>query len=96
MARNNDGEGMDRNLFIAAITKFAAGFVLDRLDGARQKVCAAWGEVPIADDASVLWNGRSWMLICGGSRETPIPLGGRISIGGRSFDVQPFHQTHLN
>ena len=74
----------------------AAGFVLDRLDGARQKVCAAWGEVPIADDASVLWNGRCWMLICGGSRETPIPLGGRISIGGRSFDVQPFHQTHLN
>ena len=28
MARNNDGEGMDKKLFIAALAKFAAGFVI--------------------------------------------------------------------
>ena len=28
MARNNDGEDMDKNLFIAALAKFAAGFVI--------------------------------------------------------------------
>ena len=28
MARNNDGEGLDKKLFIAALAKFAAGFVI--------------------------------------------------------------------
>ena len=74
----------------------AAGFVMNRLDGARQKVCAVWSEVPLGDGVSVSWNGRCWMLLDSMSGRIPITVGSKISIGGRSFDVQPFHQTHIN
>ena len=74
----------------------AAGFVLDRLDGARQRTCAVWGELPLGDGASVLWDGFRWTLKTGPSGQVPISVGAKVLIGGRLFDVQPFHQTPLN
>lgn len=74
----------------------AAGFVLDRLDGARQRVCAVWSEVPFEDGASISWDGHCWTLRTRFSGQVPLCVGSKVSIGGRSFDVQPFHQTHLN
>ena len=74
----------------------AAGFVLDRLDGARQRVCAVWSEEPLGDGVSVSWDGRCWMLHACASEQIPLSVGTRVSVGGSSFEVQPFHQTHLN
>jgi len=74
----------------------AAGFVLDRLDGACQRVCAVWSEVPLEDGTSISWDGRCWTLRTRFSGQVPLCVGSKVSIGGRSFDVQPFHQTHLN
>lgn len=73
----------------------AAGFVLDRLDGARQRVCAVWSEEPLGDGVSVSWDGRCWMLHACPSEQIPLSVGTRVSVGGSSFEVQPFHQTHL-
>ena len=74
----------------------AAGFVLDRLDGARQRVCAVWSEVPLEDGASISWDGHRWTFRTRFSGQVPFCVGSKATIGGRSFDVQPFHQTHLN
>ena len=74
----------------------ATGFVLNRLDGAHQRVCAVWSEVPLGDGVSISWDGCCWTLLDGRSGRIPIAVGNKISIGGRYFDVQPFHQTHLN
>ena len=74
----------------------AAGFVLDRLDGARQRICAVWSEVPLEDGTSISWDGHSWTLLTRLSEPVPLCVGAKVAIGGRSFDVQPFYQTHLN
>ena len=74
----------------------AAGFMLDRLDGARQRVCAVWRDMPLEGGASISWNGSLWRLSADKVSQHSLVVGTTVSIGGRSFDVQPFHQTHLD
>ena len=74
----------------------AAGFVLDRLDGARQRICAVWSAVPLDDGTGISWDGRCWTLHTRFSGQVPLCVGAKVAIGGRLFDVQPFHPTHLN
>ena len=85
-----------RAVFLRDSLGQAAGFVLDRLDGARQRVCAVWSEVPLEDGASISWDGHYWTLRTRLSDQVLLCIGAKVVIGGRSFDVQPFHQTHLN
>ena len=73
----------------------AAGFVLDRQDGARQRICAVWRDVPLDGDEHVLWNGSRWMLSSGDAPAVPLVIGNSVSIGGKSFVVMSFRQTHV-
>ncbi len=73
----------------------AAGFVLDRQDGARQRVCAVWRDLPLGGDERVAWNGSRWMLASGDGAVVPLVIGNSVSIGGKSFVVLPFRQTHV-
>ncbi len=73
----------------------AAGFVLTRLDGARQKVCAVWREVPFGDYCRISWNGSCWAAVLAGDGVVPLAVGSKVSIGGRQYDVLAFHQTHV-
>ena len=71
----------------------SAGAIIDREDGARMRVCVAWRDVPLTDAETISWSGCRWSL---NSDKTPLFVGAVISIGGASFEVQPFHHTHLN
>lgn len=73
----------------------AAGFVLTRLDGARQKVCAVWREVPVSEGCRIFWNGSSWTAVCDGYGAVPLAVGSKVSIGESLYDVFAFHKTHV-
>ena len=73
-----------------------SGVVVDRGDGASVRVCAVWREVPVSDSERVLWNGSRWAIASGPGEPRPIAVGASVSIGGKSFEVQPFHKTHIN
>lgn len=74
----------------------ASGVVLDRLDGARQRVFVVWRELPIGGGESLTWDGERWYLSRNGSTAViPLAVGSTVSIGGKAFAVQPFHKTHL-
>jgi hypothetical protein len=73
----------------------AAGFVLDRQDGARQRVCVVWRDVPLDGDKRVFWNGSRWMLSVGDAPSVPLVIGTSVSIGGKPFVVLSFRQTHV-
>lgn len=70
------------------------GFLLDREDGARQRICAVWREVPLDRENKLVWNGSAWSLMRA-SDCIPISVGSEISIGGMAFAVLPFYQTHV-
>lgn len=73
-----------------------AGVLIDRCDGARARVLVVWRDVAVSDGESVLWNGSSWCLAKGASSVYPMSVGTSVSIGGETFAVLPFRQTHLN
>ena len=73
----------------------AAGFVLDRQDGARQRVCVVWRDVPLDGDKRVFWNGSRWMLSVDDAPSVPLVIGTSVSIGGKPFVVLSFRQTHV-
>jgi len=73
-----------------------SGVLMVREDGAAQRVCVAWRDVPLTDAETVSWSGCRWLLLSRPSGMTPLFVGAVISIGGASFEVQPFHHTHLN
>lgn len=79
-----------------------SGLRLDRLDGARQRTCAVWRELPVDEGVKLVWNGCRWTLepesASGAAAAAPCALavGGRVSIGGMSYEILPFHQTHLD
>ena len=73
----------------------AEGFVLSRQDGARQRVCAVWRDVPLGDGESVFWSGILWQLSAGGKPPIPLVVGTAVTIEGKSFLVLPFRQTHV-
>jgi len=74
----------------------SSGVVVDREDGANVRVCAVWREVPVSDSERVLWNGSRWALASGSVEPRPIAVGASVSIGGKTFEVLPFHKTHIN
>ncbi|MBP5511669.1 MAG: hypothetical protein J6Z49_12190 [Kiritimatiellae bacterium] len=74
----------------------AAGFVLERFDGARQRVYAVWRSLPIGEGERVMWDGCSWHLARDGAADIPLSIGCPVSIGGKTFAVQLFHKTHLH
>ena len=79
-----------------------SGLWLDRLDGARQRTYAVWRELPVGEGVKLVWNGSRWTL----ESETPsgaaaaapcaLAVGSFVSIGGRSYEILPFHQTHVD
>ena len=71
------------------------GFVIDRKDGAKQRICAVWREVPFNGREKIEWNGSSWSFV-GTTGCVPLAIGMSVSIGGKSFAVLPFYQTHVN
>ena len=70
------------------------GFLIDREDGARQRVCAVWREIPLEDGSRILWNGSHWSLE-GSSGCVPLAIGTSVSVAGKSFTVLPFYQTFV-
>lgn len=72
-----------------------SGAVVDRDDGANMRVCVAWREVRLGTE-SVLWNGSHWAMAVGSEGTSQIAIGTLVTIGGKTFEVQPFHKTHLN
>lgn len=72
------------------------GVLVERRDGARQQICIVWREIPLTGSDRILWNGSCWMLAEGSSAAVGISVGTEVSIGGKVFNVLPFHQTHLN
>jgi len=72
------------------------GFVLDRLDGARQRTCAVWREVQLDDRDRVFWNGCSWSLMSDDGLSRSLSVGTKVQINGREYAVLPFRKTHLN
>lgn len=79
-----------------------SGMRLDRLDGARQRTCVVWRELPVAEGTKLTWNGSRWTLepvsSSGAPSVTPCALavGSSVAIGGKSYEILPFHQTHLD
>ena len=79
-----------------------AGILLDRFDGARQRTCAVWRTVPLGDADTVEWNGSRWSLVTtapdgSASAETRVlAVGTKVSIGGMSYTVYPFHPTYVD
>ena len=72
------------------------GVLAERRDGARQKICIVWREIPVSGSERILWNGSCWILAAGPSSAVGISAGTAVSIGGNTFNVLPFHQTYLN
>ena len=73
-----------------------SGVVVDREDGARLRVCVVWREIRLSESDKILWNGCHWAIASGSSEPRQIAVGTVVSVGGNSFDVLPFHQTHVN
>ena len=71
------------------------GFVIDRKDGAKQRICAVWREVPLNGREKIEWNGSSWSFV-GTTGCVPLAIGMSVSMDGKSFAVLPFYQTHVN
>jgi hypothetical protein len=71
------------------------GVLVERRDGARQKICIVWREIPLSGSVRILWNGSCWMLAEGSSAAVGISVGTTVSVGGNTFNVLPFHQTHI-
>ena len=72
-----------------------AGFLMERCDGARQRICAAWREVPLNGSERVSWSGSRWMYSGGDNVTVPLVVGTTVSVGGKPFVVLPFRQTHV-
>lgn len=71
------------------------GFVVNRKDGAKQRICAVWREVPFNGREKIEWNGSSWFFV-GTMGCVPLAIGMSVSMDGKSFAVLPFYQTHVN
>ena len=71
------------------------GFLLDRQDGARQRICGVWREIPLDGERGVAWNGSAWSLTSP-SGCVPLAVGTTVTIGGKKFAVLPYYQTHVN
>ena len=71
-----------------------AGFVLERLDGARQMVYTVWKEVPLCD-GYVSWDGSCWYFRDGAGKSIPLIVGISAHIGGKTYEISPFLKTHL-
>ncbi len=72
-----------------------SGVLLDREDGARQRVGVVWREVPLAAGVMIAWNGSYWALKDDSSAIFPLVVGTTVSIGGTPYDVLPFHPVDL-
>lgn len=73
-----------------------SGVLVDREDGAGVRICTVWREVSVSASEKIIWNGCHWAMMSGSGGLHPIVIGAAVSIGGRHFQVQPFHKTHLN
>lgn len=71
------------------------GFIIDRKDGAKQRICAVWREVPFNGREKIEWNGSSWSVV-GTTGCVPLAIGMSVSMDGKSFAVLPFYQTHVD
>lgn len=72
-----------------------SGVVLDREDGANQRVYVVWRDIPLASGERILWNGSHWAVSYDSGEARQIAIGSPISIGGEEFEVLPFHQTYV-
>jgi hypothetical protein len=73
-----------------------AGILLDRGDGARQRICVVWRKVPLSAGEAVSWNGTRWTLEGAAIPQQPLAVGTSVSIDGRKYEILPFHKTHVN
>ena len=73
-----------------------SGVMINREDGADVRICTVWREVSVSAAEKIIWNGSHWAMMSGSGELRPIVIGAAVSIGGRHFQVQPFHKTHLN
>lgn len=72
------------------------GVLASRCDGARQKICIVWREIPVSATERLLWSGSCWMLAADGAAPQELAVGTTASVGGTAYSVLPFRQTHLN